>query len=148
VLVAELQVAVNEVADRLDLCPAGRDVAELPPGDIGQQIGFAITAAEQKTQRLVRKFLNRVLACVPVDLVRRTGIGDHRVRKDTDRAGRRHHTGAAVAEIVQIPGRANRRVEHQPVRDTKVGPATVVHGEHQHHRRRQRVIVAEFKANS
>ena len=60
-LVAEGDVAMDEIADRLNACPARRRVAEEVPGRLGQAVGLAVAAAQEKNQRLVRQILYRVL---------------------------------------------------------------------------------------
>src|SRR3954470_2495845 len=52
VLVAERDMVVNEVADRLHARPARPCRAEQPPGLVRQAIGFAVAAPEQKQQSL------------------------------------------------------------------------------------------------
>jgi len=49
--IAELDVPMDEVADRLHARPAGRAVAEVPPGNVGEQIRLAVAAAQQVDQR-------------------------------------------------------------------------------------------------
>ena len=61
ILVAERDVAMDPVADRLDAPGAGRRVAEQVPGDAGQPIGLAVTAAEQEDERLLREIFHGML---------------------------------------------------------------------------------------
>ena len=50
-LVAELDMTMNEVANGLDPLPAGRRSAEERPCGIRKPVGLAISAAEKKDQR-------------------------------------------------------------------------------------------------
>jgi hypothetical protein len=61
VLVAERNMVVNEVADRLHPHPAGRCGSEQPPCLVRQAIRFAVPAPEQKQQRVYGQVLNRML---------------------------------------------------------------------------------------
>src|SRR5215207_7364465 len=61
VLVAERDMVVDEVADRLHPHPAGRRRREQPPSLVRQAVGFAVPAAEQKQQRVYGQRLNRML---------------------------------------------------------------------------------------
>src|SRR5580658_7566867 len=62
VLVAEGDMAMDEVADRLDPRPAERRVAEEVPRRLGEEVRLAISAAEKKNQRFLGQVLDRVLA--------------------------------------------------------------------------------------
>ena len=52
--IAEGQVIVHEVADRLHPGPSGFDPAEQVPGDLSEAVRFAVAAAEQKAEQVVR----------------------------------------------------------------------------------------------
>ena len=52
--IAEGQVIMYEIANRLHFCPAAGNIAEVGPGKIAEQIGFAIAAGEQKSERVGR----------------------------------------------------------------------------------------------
>ena len=79
VLVAEGDVAVDEVADRLDAAPAGGAGAEQLPGGLGQMVGVAVAAAQEVDQGLVRQVLHRVLHGRGDDRIGGARIVDHRV---------------------------------------------------------------------
>lgn len=51
-LVAKCDVRVSKIADRLDAAPSERCWPENTPRFIGQPVGFAVAAAEQKLQRV------------------------------------------------------------------------------------------------
>ena len=69
-LVTERNVIMDEVADRLHPRPARRRVAEQPPSLVGQAIGLAVTAAEQKQYDFRRQVPNLVLQGIQIDRVR------------------------------------------------------------------------------
>src|ERR1700680_2771838 len=50
VLVAERDMVVNKIADRLNSCPARRRMAKQVPSYLGQLVGLAIPAAQEKHQ--------------------------------------------------------------------------------------------------
>src|SRR6516162_9319959 len=50
VLVAERDMVVHKIADRLNACPARRRMAEQVPSYLGQQVRLAVPAAQQKHQ--------------------------------------------------------------------------------------------------
>src|SRR5690606_10136949 len=52
VLVAERDVRMNEIADRLYAVPSERCGSEKTPRLIGEPVGFAVAAAEEELQRL------------------------------------------------------------------------------------------------
>src|ERR1700688_775106 len=60
-LVAECDMVVNEIADRLDPRPAGRRLLEQPPRNVGEPVGLAVAATKQIDQGVRRQFLNGVL---------------------------------------------------------------------------------------
>ncbi len=68
--IAERQVLVDIIADRLHQRPARRHVPEQRPRDVGETVGLAVAAAEQKNQRLHRQVFEGVLFCVRGDDVR------------------------------------------------------------------------------
>src|SRR5580698_11042171 len=73
-LVAERDVILDEVADRLHPRPARRRVAEQAPSLIGETIGLAVPAAEQKQYDVRRQVPNLVLHSVQIDRVRQTRV--------------------------------------------------------------------------
>src|SRR5258705_9988394 len=60
-LVAESDVAMDEIADRLHTRPPGWRLFEEVPGHLGQAVRLAIATAEEEDQRLCRQILYRVL---------------------------------------------------------------------------------------
>ena len=60
VLVSELHVRMDEIANRLHAAPAARSLAEQFPGFLHQPISFAIAAGEQVHQAVVRQIGDRM----------------------------------------------------------------------------------------
>jgi hypothetical protein len=61
-LVAEADMGMDEIADRLHARPARKRVAEARPGLLHQTLGLAVPAAEQERQRIVWQLCDLVLA--------------------------------------------------------------------------------------
>ena len=78
-LVAEAYVGLNEIADGLNARPAWRRFAEQRPSLVHQLVGLAISAAQQKHQRVVRKLRHLVLPRHEIDRVGKSRIGNHAV---------------------------------------------------------------------
>ena len=76
VLVAERDMLVHEVADRLHQRPAFADLAEFRPGDVRQPVGLAIAAAEQIDERVDGQRLERQLRRERRDDVRLAAVID------------------------------------------------------------------------
>ena len=148
VLVAEGDVVVDEVADRLDAPPAGGAGAEQLPGGLGQPVRLAVAAAQQVDQGLVRQILHRVLHRRRVDRIGGARIVDHRIGAKAGLAGRGHHPAAPVAEAVAVGGDRQGRVGHEMVGAPQVGDARVVHVQGHDHRRRLRAVVDDVVADA
>ena len=97
-LVAEGDVLVHEVADRLHPRPAERRLAEEAPGLVGQAVGLAVAAAEQEQQGFRRQVLNLVLAGRPA----RPGSGKPRSRT-TVSVLRLKRPAGATSRLHQLP---------------------------------------------
>ena len=146
--IAEAQVIVHEIADRLNARPTGRRPAEIRPGEIHQALGLAITAGQKIHQRIVRQFADLMLAGGRIDLIGQTQIRHHRVGGNFNPPGRGGETAADVAERVQIAGDRHERRDLQLVRLEQITGARRMHIEHEQHRRALGELVGEFKANA
>ena len=149
VLVAEGDVAVHEVADRLDARPAEWRGAEQLPGGLGADgrsrssgcpAGRPGPRPAGPAPRAARP-TGRPASAVPGSLT--IGVG-----AKPGRAGRRHQPAAPVAEAVAIGRDRQRRVGHQMVGALQVGDARVVHVQRQDHRRRLRAVVDDVEADA
>src|SRR5215218_5545678 len=88
VLVAERDMVVNEVADRLHPHPAGRCGSEQPPSLVRQAIRFAIPAPEEKQQGVYGQRLNRMLLGSDIGWVWLACVSDDGLRPQAERARR------------------------------------------------------------
>ena len=85
-LVAEDDVVVHEVADRLHARPTQRRIREQFPRDVAQAVGLAVAAAQQEDESLFRQVLHVVLPGVGKRLLRQSGIPERGVRGQRERA--------------------------------------------------------------
>src|SRR5271166_2696504 len=101
-LVAEGDVAMDEIADRLDARPSRRRAFEEFPGHRGQAVGLAVTAAQEKDQRLGRQVLDRVLSGRRDNYIRQAGIMNDAISRQTHPAGGSDDAAAPIAERVAV----------------------------------------------
>ena len=97
VLVAESDVAMDEIADRLDPRPARRRRLEQLPRRFGQPIGLAIAAAEQVDQRLRRQSSIACCSAEGNDRVGQAAVAHHAV------GGQRIAPAGATMRLHQLP---------------------------------------------
>ncbi len=135
-LVAEGDVIMHEVADRLHARPAERRMPEQAPRIVGQAIGLAITAAEQKQHALDREVLDLMLERSEIDRIGRARIPHDRIGAKAELSGRRDQARAPVSEAVAIAFQRDRRVGHQVVRTLQIGKTRGMHVQRYDHRRR------------
>ncbi len=107
VVVAEGQPVVHVVGDGLNARPAGRGAPEQPPGHIRHGFGFAVAAAQQIDERLVRQFVDRVLDGHRRRLVRKPAVPDQEVGAEAHAALRRDQPMTGVAEAVAVRAQAH-----------------------------------------
>ena len=101
---------MNEVADRLHARPSAIDAAEVPPGEIGKQIGFAISARPKEWQRVGREFRHRHCFRSGVDLIRApVGVIDAIETQRSDASRRRQPPDDVSAVIDKALSRYDRR---------------------------------------
>ena len=87
-LMAEDDVLVHIIANSLDPSPARRRRSEQRPSDFGKTLGFAITSAEKKNHRVVRKILDGVLLCIGKNRLRLTLVVDNASGREANLPGR------------------------------------------------------------
>ena len=87
-LMAEDDVLVHIIANSLDPSPAKRRRSEQRPSDFGKTLGFAITSAEKKNQRVARKILDGVLLCIGKNRLRLTLVVDNASSREANLPGR------------------------------------------------------------
>ena len=143
-LVAERYVILDEVADRLHPRPTRRRVAEQAPSLVGETIGLAVTAAEQKQYDFRRQVPNLVLLSIQFDRVRQARVANDGVRAEAEMPAGRNEAVAPISETVAVAGNGNRRVRYQIIRTLQFGDAREVHVQRQDHRRRLRKFEVEL----
>jgi hypothetical protein len=144
VLIAEFDMVMDVIDDRLGALPARRIAAEQAPGDIGQAVGFAIAAAQKEDQHIVGQLLDRHLAGMRHHPVGQSAIAHRRTGGQRDRTGRGHDAAAPIAEGIAVSGDRDRRVGRHDVRRIHVVNPRMMHVQHQHHRRRLETVIADF----
>ena len=78
-LIAECYVIVHESQIAWTRGQPGGVLSEQPPGLVGEPIGLAITAAEQKQHDFRRQVLNLMLQRIEFDRSGMPGVPDNRV---------------------------------------------------------------------
>ena len=69
ILIAESQLVADEIANRLNPAPPARGGPEQLPSNVGELVGFAITAAERKNQCVVWQSFDRDLLRIELDRI-------------------------------------------------------------------------------
>jgi hypothetical protein len=125
VLIAEGDVVMNEIADRLDPAPARHRVPEKVPRGLGKPIGLAVAAAQEKEQRLLGQVLDSVLLRRGDGRIGGATVPKHSARREADPAAGRHDPGAPIAETVAIARDGHHRVGAETVGKDDVGGAGI-----------------------
>lgn len=147
VFIAEHDVVMDVVADRLHAAPARRGMLKQLPRNGRQAIRLTVAAAEQKQQRLFRQVLYRQLSRLRGEHVRRAGVVDDGIGRNADTALRRDDARTPVAETVAVSRARDRRIEHQVVAADQIGHPREVDIQVENHGRRLRAIVDHFKTD-
>ncbi len=153
-LVAERDVVVDEIANRLDPRPARRRLLEQLPCDIGKPVGLAVAAAEQIDDGLRRQILDRMLRGRRHDHIGQTAVAHRAVGGKAHPAGRRDDPAAPVAEAVAIGRDGHGRTGGEIIGHDDIGGAREMRAQHRDQRRRLRKVVdhlvadANFHANT
>src|SRR6185312_14320551 len=100
--ITECQMAVNEIAHRLNSRPSGWSVGEEAPGDVGQPFGVAVATLQQVDQRILGQLVDSDLLRVADHRVWTSGVVDHGVCTDLDETGRGDQAGTQIAETVAV----------------------------------------------
>ncbi len=101
-MIAKLDVLMREITHRLNPRPAGRQMTEQTPRISHQPLGFAIPAAEQINECVVRQLLNGMLLGIRKFRLRLAAVLDQSVCCDASFAGGRHDSGTGIAENIDI----------------------------------------------
>src|ERR1700720_1224249 len=102
ILIAERQMVADEIADCLNPVPAARSGPKQLPSDVTKLVGFAITAAERKNQRVVWQSFDRDLFGIELDRIGLAAILDDGVAANGQIAGGRDKPANMIAECVDI----------------------------------------------
>ena len=138
VFVAESEMVMHKIANGLNTRPAGRRIFEKPPGFVRQQVGLAITAAEQKLKCLRRQMLDLMLHGIQNHGIRCAAIPDDRIGSKGKTPGGSNEPVAPIAETVAVAFHGYGGVCHEMIGTFKVRKTGKMHVESRDHRRRLR----------
>ena len=133
--VAECEMVMDKVANGLNARPAEQRILEKSPGFVRQDVGLAITAAEQKLKRVRGQILDVILQGVHVHRVGCAAIPDDRIGSQSETPGGGDEPAAPIAEAVTVAFDGYSRVRHQTVWAFKIRKAREMHIEASNHRR-------------
>jgi len=106
-LVAEADMLMHKIANRLDAKPTGCGLPEQCPSGLGQPIGLAVAAPEQIHECLGRQVFHGALRRSElIDRIRQSAIVDERVGSDSGVARWRDDSAAPVTETVAVGRRS------------------------------------------
>src|SRR6202044_2337564 len=123
VFVAERDVIVNEIADRLDSSPARGGLSEQVPSDLQKFFRIAVAARKEKNEGLFGQILYRMLLRGCRDDLGIARVIDDRGTRDPELSLGRDDATAPVAEAIAISGYGNGRLGDYMIRNRKVGCA-------------------------
>ncbi len=103
ILIAERQMVADEIADRLNPSPAAKCRSEQLPSNVRKLVGFAITAAERKNQRVVWQSFDRDLFGIELDRIGQAAILDNGVAANGQIARGRNEPANMIAKCVEVP---------------------------------------------
>jgi hypothetical protein len=147
VLVAEADMAVDEIDDRLDPRPSRRRCAEQGPGDIGELVGLAIAARHQIKQHVVGQLVDRQLLRGRHERIGQTGIAHQRLAAQGDAASGRDQAAAHIAKTVAVEADRHVGLGRDALGADDVGEARWVDREHGYHRRRLHGRIGDLEAD-
>ena len=143
-LVVELDVPVDEVADGLDAGPAGCRRPEQIPSRLAEPIRLAITAAEEVDEALVGQGGDGALFGVRKYGVVGAAVPYRRVTPEDELAGRRDEAAAEVAVKVVVGRGGHVRRRGGDFRPNEVLQAIGLNREHADDRGRLRALKRDF----
>ena len=148
VLVAELDVLVDEITDGLDATPAGGRLVEQRPGRLRKAVGLAVATPQQVHQSLFGQVLDRVLLRPLFDSVGRPRVADDRISPEMNFPLRSDDPAAPIAEPVAVGLYRCGRVDDERVGSQQVGDARIVNAQRQDHGSGFRAIVHDVETNT
>jgi hypothetical protein len=135
------------LADRHHSRPAGFGIAEQRPGEVGELIGFAVTARHQVDQHVVGQSFDRQLSGIFRDHIGQAGIAHQRMAAQRDAAGRRDQPAANIAEGVAIIVDGDIGIGDDGLGADDIAAARGMDRQHDHHRRRLRRGVGDLETD-
>ena len=148
-LVAEGDVAMDEIADRLDARPPRRCPSRTVASAIsGKSVGLAIAATQEIDEGVRGQVFNGVLNGRRESGIRQAAVTNHAVGGEAHPPLRRDHAAAPVAEHVAIGCDLDRRHGGEEVRHDDIGGAGEMRAQHHDHRRWLREIVEHFESDT
>ncbi len=148
VLVAELDVLMDEITDGLDAAPAGGRLVEQRPGRLRKAVGLAIATPQQVHQSLFGQVVDRVLLCPLFDLVGRPWVADDRISPEMNFPFRSDDPAAPVAKPVAVCLDRGGQFDDECVGSKQVGDASIVNAQRQDHGSGFRAIVNDVVTNT
>ncbi len=148
VLIAEGQPVVDVVDDGLHPTPAGLNLSEQRPGEIGQGVGFTVAAAQQVDEGIVRQLVDRVLDSQKRGLVGQAAVPDQEVGAEANRACRGDQPVAGVAEAVAVGAQLHARGGLDDLGGDQVVRPLGPDAQHQNHRRRRGAVEGDLVAGA
>ena len=148
ILVTERDVAVDEVADRLDPRPSRRRVAEKLPRLIREAISIAVAAREKEGERVRGQVFDGILRRVGNDNIRQARVAHDPVAGKLQPARWGQDTAAPVAERVEIFFDAQAGACSEMVGNDYVGGSGRMGSQDHDHGCRLRKVVDDFVANA
>jgi len=137
-MIAEFQIPMHKVADRLYARPTGPGLAKAAPRFVRQKIGIAIATAQQIDERIIRQILHRMLVRGGCHRVGLPCVTEDAIRGQNKLSRRSHEARAPVAEPVPVADEGHRRCCRKIVRINEIAIAAVMDAENGNQRRRLR----------
>jgi len=130
ILIAERDMLVNEVADRLHPAPSWGCAAEQRPGVVHHHVRLAVTAAKEIDQRIVRQIGHSMFLRRGIDEVRLPAVSDDRIVRQPQFAGGRQQAHAFIPEPIDVGRNSARGCNAQPVGCDQIAGARGMNIEH------------------
>src|SRR5208283_1357933 len=102
-------MVVNEITDCLDPAPTRWSSAKQAPSHLRELLCVAVSAPQEKNQRLFRQFLDGMLLCEGCNNIGLTRVFDQSRTRDPELPCGSDETCAPVAEGITIGRKRNRR---------------------------------------
>ena len=137
---------MHEIRDRLHAARSAGGGAKLRPGEIGELVGVAIAARDQKEQGVVGKGGDRGRPRLGRRLVGPARVVNDEAIGEDDEPGGNLDARDPVAEVVEVVAHRERRIGDDPVRRQQVRVPRRMDAELKQHRRRRRTFEGDVEA--